>query len=201
MRDYYIQFTAETAKSFTDLLREQTVGETIGKISDVTLTSNGLGLMVMNLLIFFVGCVASYFRHDSHPDYETAVRARERWQRRFERAKSKYENALAAMGRKYDQKIQVLEAQIDATDKEIEDIDSAIALTDNAVEPAIEIIAARIRERVQVYELSNVRARNGVEPRCFAPLGGDEIRSRLRAFLAMPEHDAAGRSIGLRAVE
>ena len=202
MRDYYIQFTAATSKSFADMLREQSVGQTLGQVSDVTLTSNGLGLMVMNFLIFFVGCVASYFRHDAHPDYETAVRAREKWQRRFERAKSKYEKAMASTLRKFDDKINSLETQIGATDKDLDDLDRAIALTENAVGPAVKLIAARIRERVQVYEHANVRARNGTEPQCFSSLEADEVEARLRAFVGLANgSDGGGRTMGLRAVE
>jgi hypothetical protein len=104
MRDYYLQFTAATSKSFAEMLAEQGVGQTLGQISNVTLTSNGLGLMVMNILVFFVGCVTSYFRHDAHPDYEAAVRTREKWPKKFDRAKSRYEGESATTLRKFDEK-------------------------------------------------------------------------------------------------
>jgi hypothetical protein len=191
MRDYYLQFTVATSKSFAELLSEQGVGETLGQIGRVTLTSNGLGLMVMNILIFFVGCIASYFRHDPHPDYETAVRAREKFQRRFEHAKTKYEGTLATTLSKFDERLGALDVQIAATDKDIEDLDRAIALSTDTVGPAIKMAAARIRERVQEYEMAIVRVRNGIQPKAFSAMGAEEVEDKLHAFVDLSEGSVA----------
>jgi hypothetical protein len=85
-------------------------------------------------------------------------------------------------------KIGGLEAQITATDKDLEDLDRAMALANDEGAPYIRMVAARVRERLQEYELANVRARNGTQPNCFSTLDAEALEAKLRAFVGASDN-------------
>ena len=83
LRQSYVNLLErEQANDFGALLRGDT--SALGTLADealsVDLGTAGLMLLAINVLIFLVGTVAAYMRHDPHPDYEKVTKERARIQ-------------------------------------------------------------------------------------------------------------------------
>ena len=69
----------------------------------------GWTLLILNIVLFVFGATAAFLRHDPHPDYEAAWRAQDRARRRLTKLRTRYETAVHARQRGFDEQLAALD--------------------------------------------------------------------------------------------
>ena len=108
MRQSYANLS-KGASTFDDLFADG--GIALDVIQDSLfqpLSSEGVSLLVLNFSIFFAGILASYFRHDPHPNYEKIVRTHDKLRNKMVIKKERIESALNKIQSKHNKKIDSL---------------------------------------------------------------------------------------------
>ena len=108
MRQSYANLS-KGADTFDDLFADG--GVALDVIQDSLLqplSSEGVSLLVLNFSIFFAGILASYFRHDPHPNYEKIVRTHDKLRNKMVVKKERIESALNKIQSKHNKKIDSL---------------------------------------------------------------------------------------------
>ena len=72
------------------------------------LSSEGISLLVLNFSIYFAGILASFFRHDSHPNYEKITKNFNKYRDKMASKKEKIESALNQIQETHNNKIKAL---------------------------------------------------------------------------------------------
>ena len=192
-----IYFIAALRQSYVNLLeREQSSdfgsllqGEAsaLGTLADealsVDLGTAGLMLLAINILIFLVGMVAAYIRHDPHPDYERATKERSRVQKRIHRIEAQFQKKAATLSTEYDRRIGYLDRQLDQTEEEIETTRNKMQLIEERKPEILGMVSEVITLRLLAYQRGNRSARNGEDiPKCFAKPNPEKIIDDLHAL-------------------
>ena len=115
MRQGFIRLTTAENDGFAQRLQDALRGGTPGAVSvmvDVPLSANDWTFVALNILIFMFGVVASFLRHDPHPDYERAIRDVRRTERAFAKVERRYGAAMRDEAARYEARKQSLEGQM-----------------------------------------------------------------------------------------
>ena len=115
MRQAFIRLTSAEADDFGQRLQQALRGgaETpVAVMADMPLTINDWTFIALNLLIFTFGVVASFLRHDPHPDYARAVRNARRTERAFAKVEKKFGDKAREEVVRYEDRKRSLDGQM-----------------------------------------------------------------------------------------
>ena len=116
MRQAFIRLTSAETDGFAERLQEALRGGgtqgTVSIMADLPLTTSDWTFIALNLLIFVFGVVASFLRHDPHPDYARAVRDARQSERSFGKIEKKYGDLTRVEITRYEERKRSLEAQM-----------------------------------------------------------------------------------------
>lgn len=115
MRQSFIRLTAAENDGFAQRLQEALRGGTQQTVSIMADQPLGIGdwtFIAINVLIFSFGVVASFLRHDPHPDYERALREGRRTERVFAKVEKRHGTALRHETTRYEDRKRGLEKQM-----------------------------------------------------------------------------------------
>lgn len=115
MRQSFIRLTAAENDGFAQRLQEALRGgarQTASIMADVPLGIGDWIFIAVNVLIFTFGIIASFMRHDPHPDYERAIRDGRRTERAFAKIEKRHGAALRAETARYEERKRGLEQQM-----------------------------------------------------------------------------------------
>ena len=174
LRDFMLRISAESGASFADLLRAD-AGETLGSLVTTSLTLPGVGLFVVNFVVFLFGVIMSWLAHDPHPDYPSVVRNEQKWQRRSDKIRKHYEKKLQEFHDKFDTVIANLNNQIAMIDEEIQTQMQGVARIDDKVREYAERVASYVVQRINKYETANRMHRKSDTPVLFNAHKKDEL--------------------------
>lgn len=177
MRQLYVQLLQSEAGSLQDQIQQLTQGgaaSALASVANTDLGRAGWTLLLLNIALFTLGLAASFLRHDPHPDYESAWRAEDRASKRLMAIRVRYEKALAARRREFDEKQGALEQLLRETQAKRDQLDAHAV----SVEPFFAKTVARIANTVRSRSLAYVEG----------------------AIAAIPAGGAAGPAAGLRAL-
>ncbi|TPG52289.1 hypothetical protein EAH89_18800 [Roseomonas nepalensis] len=81
MRQTFLRLTSAESEGFGSRLQEALQGgpgQVVAIVTDAPFSVGDFAFIAINLLLFVFGIAASFLRHDPHPDYEKAVKAKTR---------------------------------------------------------------------------------------------------------------------------
>ncbi len=191
-----IYFIAALRQSYVNLLeREQTTEfstllqgdvSALGTLADealsVELGTAGFMLLVINILIFLVGMVAAYMRHDPHPDYEKVTKERARIQKRMHKIEETFQKRATILSTEHDRRINYLDRQLDQTEEEIERVRNKLQMIEARRPEILGMVSEIVALRLLAYQKGNRSARNGEDvPECFVTPNPEIIVKELHA--------------------
>lgn len=115
MRQGFMRLTTSEAEGFSDRLQEALRGgtpSTVAVMVDVPLSVSDWTFIALNVLIFMFGVVASFLRHDPHPDYARAMRDTTKSGRAFGKIEKKYAGVTQEEMARYEDRKRSLEGQM-----------------------------------------------------------------------------------------
>ncbi|MBP7339805.1 hypothetical protein [Niveispirillum sp.] len=167
MRQHFLALLeADAGTSFADLLRQGDLTATAAQVTSTELGSAGWTLLVINLVILTVGVVASFVRHDPHPDYEPLSRKADKARARVTKREADYNKQRVQAARKYDDMIAALNRQIERLEKEIAEIQAGRKAAAADYEQSLRQLGMTSHNRLINYRNGNLRARTDGTPAC-----------------------------------
>jgi hypothetical protein len=167
VREHFLRLLeADANNSFADLLRQGDLTSTAAQVTGTELGSAGWTLLVINLVILTVGVVASFVRHDPHPDYERLTRKTEKARKRVTRRETDYNKQRMQATRKYDDMIAALNRQIEQLEKDIATIQADRKSAGADYEQSLRQLGMNSHNRLINYRIGNLRARSDGTPTC-----------------------------------
>lgn len=115
MRQGFMRLVSAENDGFAQRLQEALRGgtqHTAAVMADVPLTIGDWTFIAVNVLIFTFGVVASFLRHDPHPDYEKAIREARKTERAFAKAEARYGAKLREETARYEERKRSVEGQM-----------------------------------------------------------------------------------------
>jgi hypothetical protein len=168
LREGYLAFVNGTASNDFEAVLNGGVNELVASSFDLPLDAGGYALIIINLAVFLAAAVASFARHDPHPDYERVYRDLERADREVYKSRKQYESAVVDEERAFDRKITHLDRQIAATAVSEQTTRQELTNPNQRCVEVVKRVASVLELRVQKYISGNLRGRNdGKTPGCF----------------------------------
>lgn len=115
MRQVFMRLAASENEGFAQRLQDALAGtphEAVTAIASLPLGISDYAFIAVNLLVFTFGVVASYLRHDPHPDYEKAVREAGRTERAFARVEKRHAAAMREETARYETARRAIEGEM-----------------------------------------------------------------------------------------
>ncbi len=180
MRQSFVRLLESEQGSLQDQIRQLTEGgvaSTLTSVASVDLGTAGWALLLINLALFSLGVAAAFFRHDPHPDYETAWREQKRARSQIAKLKGNYEKAVSLRQRAFDQQFGVLDARM----RETQARRDAVAAREAAVKPFFRDVAARVANTIHSRSLAFVEGASSLAAVSVSATPEREILERIGA--------------------
>jgi hypothetical protein len=200
LRQHYVHFVEAQNVSFSELLEQRGFEDVAQEVIATDLGTSGFMLFMVNLLVVGIGVIVAVARHDAHPDYEKAVRTRERAEKRYHRIQARYDRQISRAKTEYDAQLSALEKQQDRLEREIEEIRSRQRACSAHREQMLERVSLHLKQRLQAYEEGNERTRRSEAPAFFGMHDEQMLRKELGEALAQSDVSASP-GYGIRAVK
>jgi hypothetical protein len=195
VRQAYIAFV-ESEQAADARLGEILRGESFSlpafqDLLNIPLGQDGMLLILINFTIFVVAALASFYRHDPHPDYEKLSERRDRADRRLAKLRRRFEEKSSEASRTFDSSIADLDRQIDNADKEIARLDAEMdAARQSRNLNEVRVVKA-VKSRILQYQSGNLESRSDGEPRCFV-ISDNDLAEKI---LGVGAHAGAARGV------
>ena len=160
-------------------------GNVVSQIAETTISSAGAGMMMINFAIIATGFTASYFRHDSHPEYEKLHDNYLNASNDVAKYDVSFNHKLVAIATKYNKHIEfeerVLAEEMDVLNRKREERKNDIKAIDHALSHLVENTATRILQ----YQKGNIQLRTTDAPLYF---GDKHLSSILKDRIDPDDH-------------
>jgi len=130
--------------------------------------SKGLTLILLNTAIFATGIVASFFRHDPHPDYEKISTNTKKIEKNFLKYKTKFENEQLQVLREFNRRIESNRSQQQSFEKELNAISEHRLMLDSIVKSDKQSLILALTRKVMAYQNGNRKTRKTPPPEYFS---------------------------------
>lgn len=177
LRQQVVDFlSAEQQHSLAAQLLQGGVGEVLTRTFSTDLGVAGVTLLTLNAAIFLLGYLLSYFRHDPSPDYERALREREKAAAALFRHQQQFERKLALTAAGFDEKITWLDRKTDEVELELQQLQNEIAVLEEQKQHDIALVLDVLKQQLLAYQTANMETRTEPQPVYF----GDRLLVGLR---------------------
>lgn len=167
VREHFLRLLETDANtSFADLLRQGDLTATAAQVANTDLGSTGWTLLIINVVILTVGVVASFVRHDPHPDYERLSRQADKARAQVTRQEVAYNKQRMQTARRFDEMIEALNRQIDRLEKDLAEIVAEQKAAAADYEQSLRQMGMTSHNRLVNYRIGNLRARRDGVPPC-----------------------------------
>lgn len=139
----------------------QTAGGALG------LSHKAALLFLLNLGVFLAGTLLSYFRHDSHPEYEGLLRALRDCQAAEEKRRLAFDARVGLIEEEYRRRRANLSSRADRVQREIDEDLARSESLPGREEAEMQKVIAVVTQRVLSYQSGNERARDAARPPYF----------------------------------
>ncbi|TCZ51790.1 hypothetical protein [Roseicella aquatilis] len=190
MRQVFMHLTSTEGEGFAQRLQDALAGtprEAVTAIADLPLGVGDYAFIAVNLLIFTFGVVASFLRHDPHPDYEKAVREARRTERTFARIERRHAEAMREETARFEAERRAIEGEMGAVRAQLAALGSQARAVQEHAEAARLAVARTVRRRCDTFAEGVQAGRPGGE--LLAVPGVEAIAAELPSFRA-PAHVA-----------
>ncbi len=143
-----------------------------------------LTLFMVNVIVFSVGALISYFRHDPHPDYEKLMRNRDAAQAKVDLRQREYDDELARLDEGFRRRHTNLTARSDQLQRVIEHEQLHLAGLEKRQSIEANKVIDVATQRILAYQAGNSHSRRESPPAYF---GETTMRLVRRLVLTAPE--------------
>ncbi|MGI4955746.1 MAG: hypothetical protein ACRYGM_28400 [Janthinobacterium lividum] len=150
MRQAFMRLASAENDGFAQRLQEALRGGTQSAVS--VLTDQPLGVsdwafIAVNVMIFAFGAVASFLRHDPHPDYERAIRDGRRTEAAFAKIERRHAGQVRTETSRYEDRKRSLETQMGELSAGIAALSDQAASLRELCFTSREMVAQTVRKR------------------------------------------------------
>ncbi len=180
MREAFITITNQTEQGLSldpeNLLNsgnnpgiEEALGtpNILDTLMQINLGQEGMFLLLINVAVYVCGFVASFVRHDSHPDYEKAEKIYEKDRKELFKVKKLFDDKIAGIDKKRSdlhlkikQNREMIEENLYELDKELSDINFLVSDFKNKVNNIF-------NEKISIFRNANTDIRKKPAPEYF----------------------------------
>jgi hypothetical protein len=154
MRQGFMRLTAAENDGFAERLQEALRGspqQAVSVMADMPLGIGDYTFIAINVLIFTFGVIASFLRHDPHPDYERAIHEARRSERAFGKLERRYSAALRQETSRYEDHKRALETQMGELRATLASLaDQSVGIRDHCM-ASRQMVAQTIRKRCNAF--------------------------------------------------
>lgn len=164
MRQLYVRLLESeqgtSLGAMVDALTRGGTASTIANVANQQLGPAGWTLLILNIVLFVFGATAAFLRHDPHPDYEAAWRAQDRARRRLTKLRTRYETAVHARQRGFDEQLAALDQLLRETQAKHDELERG----EQAIGPFFAETGMRIANTVRNRALAFLEGAIGAIP-------------------------------------
>lgn len=180
MRQSYANVSKGADETFGDLFSE---GESLELFQDSLfqpLSGEGISLLVLNFSIYFAGILASFFRHDSNPNYEKITKNFNKLRDKMASKKEKVENQLSEIQAIHNKKMEALGNRRQNLLQNIQSMQEELLRIKSEKSSDHKTVIANINTILKAYEKGYRGASGNDEiPRFFAKNYSTKIKAEL----------------------
>ena len=181
VRQHFVDFLQqEQAFSLSELLKSGQIGKIAATLANVSLGPAGYTLLLLNLMIFSLGMLFAFFRHDPNPDYERAVRAKEKHESDLGKAQVDFEKRSAGIDKQYTDRLSFLDQRIDQIEAQVSGLNARLAAVQESGAEALALVRNVIQQRLFAYQAGNEEARRSPRPSYFAQQSIEYLKESIK---------------------
>jgi len=171
-QEYLDQISGGGQASIGDILAqaEGVIGAIKDKVLRWDLGLDGYLLLIGNLAIYLVGLLASYMRHDSHPDYEKAHNDEEKTKHLSDNQEKYYIKQYNEINQKYNDKINFKTRELNSVEEEINKLKDNEVRIRESEESDLNVVITGLKSELVAYQKGNESSRVDPAPKYFATL-------------------------------
>lgn len=176
IRQLFVDFLQQEQSANLSELIKGNLGSIATRAFQTELGEAGWTLLVLNVLIFVAGALLAFFRHDPHPDYESAIKKAARLDKRLRKAQRRHQKQLDALLTESNKKIDYLNKLADVHSSELAELDKEIARTRAQMEADIAVVVDVTKHRILAYQSGNSDTRKTKTPAYFGKAESLDIK-------------------------
>lgn len=166
-------FSQEGGIDINQFLDNSSTIEMIQQSAGTQLSFEGFTLMVLNLAIFAAGLVASFYRHDAHPDYEIITNKYQHLKSELAKRKKTYEHDIADLEVVYTKKIDFVDTERADFENKILSLENDLERYNKQKKEDFNMLLSSIEQEILSYQAGNQTTRTEEDPSYF---GDDSIQ-------------------------
>ena len=172
MREEYLaMINAGDDSDILGILEADGIGSVItDRVFKFDLGIDGYLLLIGNLAIYLVGLLASYMRHDSHPDYEKAHKDEEKAKNIRDNQERKYTKEYNDIQKKYDDQINFKSRELNNIEEEIGKFRDREKRIKESEESDLKVLLTGVQSEIVAYQKGNESTRTDPNPLYFNSL-------------------------------
>ena len=172
MREEYLaMINAGDDSNILGILEADGIGSVItDRVFKFDLGIDGYLLLIGNLAIYLVGLLASYMRHDSHPDYEKAHKDEEKAKHIRDNQERKYTKEYNDIQNKYDEQINFKSRELNNIEEEIGKFRDREKRIKESEESDLKVLLTGVQAEIVAYQKGNESTRTDTNPLYFTNL-------------------------------
>ena len=178
MRQAFVSITTLSTENITlenlipnDLTELDNIIDTSVDISQNLFSTNigeeGFFLLLVNIVVYVCGFIASYFRHDPHPDYEKLIKKNERINRKLLSLKSKHSHLLEELEKQYTNSLSKLNNEMNNIETNKDDLLNDLRQLDRLQKDSEKEITNALKTKIKTYRTKNKETRETPAPSYF----------------------------------
>ena len=157
----------ESDEPLAELLNGNFADLTAKAVEDLSLGTEGIFLLIINLAIYCVGIVAAFYRHDSHPQYEKTEKNYHEFAEKLYKHKQEHENIVSNLEANFQKKIDFQNTNTSQKEKEINRLEGKLSNLEEEKANARSQISNGLNQMLLAYYRANETARNTPIPKYF----------------------------------
>lgn len=149
-------------------LEELEKGASAASTFSLALGTTGAFLLLLNFVIFLTGTVGSFFRHDSHPYFESLVAEHDKAKKVFNKHQQLFESRQMQILREFSAEMAKNDLELKEREERISDISRKRAEVDREVNATKDALLIEISRCLRAYRNENSATRNSPVPSYFS---------------------------------
>jgi len=178
MRQAFVSITTLSAENISldslipdDLTELDNIIDTSVDVSQSLFSTNigeeGFFLLLVNIVVYVCGFIASYFRHDPHPDYEKLIKKNEKINRKLLNLKSKHSHLLEELEKQYTNSLSKLNNEMNNLETSKDDLLNDLRQLDRLQKETEKEISNALKTKIKAYRTKNKETRETPAPSYF----------------------------------
>ena len=132
------------------------------------LGSEGLFLLLFNVIVYVAGLAGGFIRHDSHPDYENIINKERNLREEQVAFKKSYENGLSDAQKRRTDLITKIRSEKSAKDNDLKAFKRELNMIEKESENMKKAVTKSLNDKIQAFRRANKASRSEKAPSYFS---------------------------------